>query len=153
MIADNEAGPVVLDIPWWRKPALLSHRCQRVPRCTALNTSATPTTHMIMTAQVMVIPPIYASPISATRAQGSGRPFAVLVIGGDSSHNHLRQPRDTRRDCSRLLFAHEIARMAVLRREIDIRYGKVVGVAYDVGDAAVFFDCPRLWKSGTWAFV
>jgi len=66
----DDVGDVAIffDSPRWRKVALLSHRCQRVPRCTALNINATPTTPMIITAQVMVTPPTYVPTISATSA-------------------------------------------------------------------------------------
>ena len=33
-------------------------------------------------------------------------------------------------------------RVGQLRLEVDIRHGKVVGIADDVGDAAIFFDGP-----------
>jgi hypothetical protein len=51
--------------------------------------------------------------------------------------------RDGRRDRSRLILGHEIARVSKLRREVDIRHSETVGVANDVRDAAIFLDCPR----------
>ena len=57
----------------------------------------------------------------------------------------LRQLNDACRNLPRLVFSHEIGRSASarLRLEVDIRDGKVIGIADDIGDAAVFLDSPR----------
>src|SRR5262249_17812685 len=63
-----------------------------------------------------------------------------------SAADHVRQPRDICGDCSRLIFTHEMARMApLLRREVDVGYGKVTSVADAVGYVPIFFDRPR-WR-------
>jgi len=62
-----------------------------------------------------------------------------------SSRQQLRQLGDAGCNLSRLILGHEIRRntSARLRLEIDIRHGKLVDVADDVGDVLIFLDCPR----------
>ena len=61
----------------------------------------------------------------------------------------LRQLGDPGRDLSRLILGHEICRSASsrLRFEIDIRHGKVVGVADDIGDAPILLNGPGRWEA------
>ena len=62
----------------------------------------------------------------------------------------LRQLSDAGRDLSCLILRHEICccTSTRLRLEIDVSHGKVIGVADDIGDAAIFLDGPGRWKSG-----
>ena len=61
-----------------------------------------------------------------------------------SPHQHFGQLGDTGRDLPRLILGHKVRCRAPsrLRLEVDIRDGKIVGVANDVGDAAIFLDGP-----------
>jgi hypothetical protein len=54
---------------------------------------------------------------------------------------HLRLPAAIFR-ASSFVIRFAAARRAWLRFEVDIRHGKLVGVANDVGDAAIFLDSP-----------
>jgi hypothetical protein len=64
----------------------------------------------------------------------------------------LRQLGDAGCDFSRFIFGHEIRRgtSARLRFEVDTRHGEIVGVAHDVGDAAILFDSPWRRKTALW---
>src|SRR6185437_5720059 len=64
----------------------------------------------------------------------------------------LRQLRDTGRDLPRFVFRHETCCGAStgLRLEVDVCYRKVVRIADDVGDAAIFLDGPWCGKAAFW---
>ena len=74
---------------------------------------------------------IHREAASATAFFGMGVAFFPL-----RGSEQIGQLGDGRRDCSRLVPTHEIARVARLRREVDIRYSEMVGVADDVGDGS-----------------
>ncbi len=71
---------------------------------------------------------------------GTYQSFTPEALG--LAQQQLRQLGDGRRDCSRLILSHEIARVYELRREVDIRHSETVGVADDVCEVAIVLDGP-----------
>jgi hypothetical protein len=61
----------------------------------------------------------------------------------------LRRLSYAGRDLSRLILCHETSCRASSRLifKIDVSHAEIAGVADDVGNAAIFPDCPR-WGSG-----
>jgi len=68
-----------------------------------------------------------------------------VAIFSLSGAEQIRKFGNAGRDLSRLILRHEVRRSASPRFvfEIDVSDREVIGVADDVRDAAIFFDCPR----------
>jgi hypothetical protein len=84
---------------------------------------------------------------------GPGANLASVGVFFLARLQQLRQLGDTGRNLPRFILRHEIRRSTSsgLIFKIDVSHGEVVGVADDVGDAAIFLDGP-LWETAIGLF-